>query len=166
MTPEMFWSNAKKLIGTPYSQCDCIGVVRKSLGISCQGTNWLWRSITNSSKYRYLQYRSVDMAGIEDGAVVFRVRWQSIPSGYGDTPDAHHVGVYYKGRVIQSNPKPGVYEDDFHPDSWSAWGKMKQVEYVPTVDPPEESTAPDGPQLLSDHEMIMAIYNAICGGRD
>lgn len=159
MTPEIFFENAKQLIGLPYSRCDCIGVVRRSLGIQCQGTNWLWRSITNSSKYRYLQYRSVDMEAIVDGAVVFRVKWNTIPSGYTDKPDCHHVGVYYKGVVIQSNPAPGVYEEEFKPAAWSAWGKMKQVDYTakPAEDPPEEV-----PQLLTDHEMIVAIYNAIC----
>ena len=57
MTSYEFISNAEMLIGQPYTKVDCIGVIRKSLNIACQGTNWLWRSINNSSKYRYLTER-------------------------------------------------------------------------------------------------------------
>ena len=59
MDQHEFVRRALSLVGQSYGECDCIGVVRKAANIKCQGTNWLWRSIFNSPKYRYLFERSV-----------------------------------------------------------------------------------------------------------
>ena len=53
---------ARALIGTPYSTLDCIGLIVRIIRTCpggdptyrCQGTNWLWRSVSNSPKYRDL----------------------------------------------------------------------------------------------------------------
>ena len=56
---------ARILLGTPYKEMDCIALIRAVIkrtagGVSdyrCEGTNWLWRSIDNASKYRHLIWR-------------------------------------------------------------------------------------------------------------
>ena len=174
ITGREFAHRAEDLIGLSYQQCDCIGVVRKALGVRIQGTNWLWRSVNNSAKYRYLVERQsfspdTNNPNIEDGLVVFRIKWDEIPSGYTDKPNAHHVGVLIfkngKWSVIQSNSKTGVCLSDYHPVQWDGYGKMKFVQYMtnrPEVDEPAEENRPE--VELTDHEMIKAIYYKIIEG--
>lgn len=153
----------KELVGMPYEFCDCKDVIAKALGIRFSGTNWLWRSIKNSSKYRYLTERvqSPRLTGeLTPGDILFKIR-DGVPSGYDDSPDAYHVGVYIgDGCVIHSSPKTGVRVDKYIYGAWQGWGQMKQVEY------PENSPQTDMTEM-TDHEMIKAIYNKICiGGND
>ena len=168
MSGREFAQRAKDLIGLSYEQCDCIGVVRKALGLRIQGTNWLWRSVENSTKYRYLTNRkSVPPEGnrLQDGLVLFRIKWDEIPKGYKDKPNAHHVGVliYENGlwSVIQSNPKTGVCLSDYHNVQWDGYGTMKYVQYneLKPVEKPEHEK-PTVVQL-SDHDMLVAIYEKI-----
>lgn len=170
MSGREFAQRAKELIGLSYEQCDCIGVVRKALGLRIQGTNWLWRSVENSTKYRYLTNRKSvppESDELQDGLVLFRIKWDEIPEGYKDKPNAHHVGVliYENGlwSVIQSNPKTGVCLSDYHDVQWDGYGEMKYVQYKEvqsTFDP-----VPTVPEVkpLSDHEMLLAIYEKIIG---
>lgn len=155
-----FIEGVQALIGTPYSQCDCKDVIAKPLGIRFAGTNWLWRSINNSSKYQYLVERLQSPMLSEDmkpGDILFKIRG-GIPDGYKDSPDAYHVAVYIGGgKIVQSSPSAGVWEDDYIYGAWHGWGRMKQIKYT------EEATEME----LSDHEMIKAIYHKICeGGKD
>ena len=168
MSGREFAQRAKDLIGLSYSQCDCIGVVRKALGLRIQGTNWLWRSVENSTKYRYLTNRKSvppDENELQDGLVLFRIKWDEIPEGYKDKPNAHHVGVliYENGllSVIQSNPKTGVCLSDYHNVQWDGYGTMKYVQYkeIKPVEKPEHEK-PTVVQL-SDHDMLVAIYEKI-----
>lgn len=154
-----FVESVKALIGTPYSQCDCKDVIARPLGIRFAGTNWLWRSIKNSSKYRYLVDRLQspilpDSTEMKAGDILFKIRG-GIPEGYNDSPDAYHVAVYIgAGKIVHSSPSTGVREDDYIYSAWQGWGRMKQIEY--TEEAPEME--------LSDHEMIKAIYRKICEG--
>ena len=148
-----FVEGAKALIGTPYTKCDCKDVIAKPLGIRFAGTNWLWRSINNSSKYRYLIERlqtnmlSDDMKA---GDILFKIRG-GIPDGYNDSPDAYHVAVYIgDGKIVHSSPSTGVREADYIYGAWQGWGRMKQVEYQEKL--PETATE------ITDHEMIKALY--------
>lgn len=159
-----FVESVKALIGTPYSQCDCKDVIAKPLGIRFAGTNWLWRSINNSSKYRYLSERVKSPLPSDDlkpGDILFKIR-DKVPDRYVDQPDAYHVSVYIGGgKIIHSSPSTGVREDDYIYGAWQGWGQMKQVEYerAPAIIQPDKG--------LSDHEMIRAIYEKICmGGND
>lgn len=170
MSGREFAQRAKELIGLSYEQCDCIGVVRKALGLRIQGTNWLWRSVENSTKYRYLTNRKSvppDNDKLQDGLVLFRIKWDVIPEGYKDKPDAHHVGVliYENGlwSVIQSNPKTGVCLSDYHAAQWDGYGMMKYVQYkeIKPVEKPEQEKPTMRP--LSDHDMLVAIYEKIIG---
>lgn len=148
-----FVEGVKALIGTPYAKCDCKDVIAKPLGIRFAGTNWLWRSINNSSKYRYLVSRSqspMRTDGLNPGDILFKIR-DKVPDGYDDKPDAYHVSVYIgNGKIVHSSPSTGVREDDYVCGAWQGWGVMKQVEY--RTESPE--TAPE----ISDHEMIKALY--------
>ena len=167
MENKRFCENVLSLIGQPYSQTDCIGVVRKAAGIRCQGTNWLWRSYNNSEKYKYLiqrMERPPRMIELLNGLLVFRIKWDQIPKGYSDRPNCHHVGVIVDGFVIQSNESAGVNRKPYIIDEWDGCGWLKfidkpiQADAIPDEDieiPYNDIQTPE----LSDHEMIKAIYN-------
>ena len=146
-----FVEGVKALIGTPYAKCDCKDVIAKPLGIRFAGTNWLWRSINNSSKYKYLIERLQTLMPSEDmkpGDILFKIRG-GIPDGYNDSPDAYHVAVYIGDRkIVHSSPSTGVREADYIYGTWQGWGRMKQVEY--RAESPETE--------ITDHEMIKALY--------
>lgn len=157
-----FIEGVKALIGTPYSQCDCKDVIARPLGIRFAGTNWLWRSIKNSSKYRYLVSRvqsPIITGDLKQGDILFKIR-DGIPDGYDDSPDAYHVAVYIgDGKIVHSSPSTGVRADDYIYGAWQGWGIMKQVEYREKA--PEKKTETD----ITDHEMIKALYERfICEG--
>ena len=161
-----FLAKATELIGTEYASCDCKDVIAKSLGIRFAGTNWLFRSIKNSSKYRYLVERHVcgDGTTPPPGAVTFMVDKGVTPKGYNDGPDAYHCGVVdVDGYVIHSSPKTGVRKDKSKRwIDWDYWGLMKQVEYSESGG---SETVEDGPndycETLTDRELLEAIYRAV-----
>lgn len=148
-----FVEGVMALIGTPYTKCDCKDVIAKPLGIRFAGTNWLWRSIKNSSKYRYLVSRvqsPIPTDDLKPGDILFKIR-DKVPDGYDDKPDAYHVSVYIgNGKIVHSSPSTGVREDNYVYGAWQGWGRMKQVEYQEK--PPETTTE------ITDHEMIKALY--------
>lgn len=155
MTNKQFCDNALTLIGQPYSVIDCIGIVRRAAGIACQGTNWLWRSYKNAAKYKYLKDRHTGEVTSEnyiDGLLVFKIKENQIPDGYDDKPNCYHVGVLYDHQVVQSNPSTGVCISPFHPEDWQGYGKLKQVEYTEKA---------ENKKQLSDHEMLVKIYNKL-----
>lgn len=156
-----FCRKCTTLVGKPYGEIDCIRVVSKPLGLKMSGTNWLWRSINNSVKYRYLKWRVAEppeQRELEAGDVVFKIKWEQIPEGYDDCPNCHHVGVYLgDGTVCHSSPKTGVRIEPFNPSAWDGWGKMTAVEYVTT---PREPTYEY--EDLSDHDMLKALYDKYC----
>ena len=164
-----FIAGCLSLCGKPYEVCDCIGVVTKSLGIRCKGTNWLFRSINNSPKYRYLIERHAcgDGSTPPPGAVVFKADENKIPKGYEDKPDAYHCGVVDEdGYVIHSSPKTGVRKDMTSQwTNWDYWGLMKQVEYDNENDYGVSNnvtgSSHDCFKTMSDREIIEAIYRAV-----
>ena len=156
MTNIVFVERVRTLIGKPYSECDCKDVIAKALGIRFSGTNWLWRSVNNSAKYKYLKERYSYEPPISElilGDILFKIR-SGVPSGYNDEPDAYHVSVYVGGgTIIHSSPKTGVRIDEYRPREWNAYGRMKQVEYT------DEDKKYD--PNLTDHEMIKALYERV-----
>ena len=161
-----FIKSVKELIGKTYAECDCAAVIRKPLNIAFSGTNWLFRSINNSSKYRYLKERHAcgDGSTPPPGSVVFKTDEIKTPKGYETGPDAYHCGVVDEdGYVIHSSPKTGVRKDySSRWDSWNYWGLMKQVDYDNTVSVDKETTKQtDGISSMTDREILEAIYNAI-----
>lgn len=170
-----FLNECKKLYGTPYNDCMCDAVIRRSLNINFKGTNWLFRSIKNSSKYRYLSERHVcgDGTTPPPGAVVFKIDETKTPKGYETGPDAYHCGVVdVDGYVIHSSPKTGVRKDmTSRWTDWDYWGLMKQVEYsdenvsVGSSDGGNSDVATnevfDYCETLTDRELLEAIYRAV-----
>ena len=170
MENKKFCDNVLALLGQPYSQTDCIGVVRKAAGIRCQGTNWLWRSYTFSGKYKYLTQRlerPPRMTELENGMLVFRIKWDQIPKGYTDRPNCHHVGVIVNGTVVQSNESSGVNRKLYSADEWDGCGWLKFIDFPISSDriPEDENGISNNDVItqpgngLTYHEMILAIYN-------
>lgn len=174
MNNKNFLNNAKILIGKPYSECDCSAVIRKALNINFSGTNWLFRSLNNSSKYKYITelHKCGDGLTPPPGSVVFKADENKIPDGYSDKPDAYHCGVVDEdGYVIHSSPKTGVRKDmTSRWTNWDYWGLMKQVEYSDEndsdvsndgVDSYTSDSIYDYCESLTDREILEAIYRAV-----
>lgn len=166
-----FLNNVKKLIGKTYDECVCDALIRRALNISFKGTNWLFRSIKNSSKYRYLIERHAcgDGTTPPPGAVVFKIDESKTPKGYDSGPDAYHCGVVdMDGYVIHSSPKTGVRKDmTSRWTDWDYWGLMKQVEYtdendsVGIEDNEKSDIFYDYCETLTDRELLESIYRAV-----
>lgn len=174
MNNKNFLNNVKNLIGKPYSECDCAAVIRKALNINFSGTNWLFRSLNNSSKYKYITelHKCGDGVTPPPGSVVFKADENKIPDGYSDKPDAYHCGVVDSdGYIIHSSPKIGVRKDmSSRWTDWNYWGLMKQVEYTNenvydgSSDDGYSSTSDsiyDYCESLTDREILEAIYRAV-----
>lgn len=187
MRADDFCRRCFDLIGKPYTQIDCIGVVRTAAGIRCQGTNWLWRSYNSRGKYQYLIERldrAPELSEIRDGLLVFRIAWYEKPSGYDDRPNCYHVGVIYGGKVIQSQEKSGVYMKDYNPGEWQGAGWLKMIEPTPnggtadavrpntdhaahdsdlpftdTVEDPSEKTIDD--KINEIYQMVKSLYDKV-----
>lgn len=170
-----FIDRCKALIGLPYSECACDAIIRRALNICFKGTNWLFRSINNSSKYRYITERHAcgDGTTPPPGAVVFKVDETKIPNGYKTGPDAYHCGVVDEdGYIIHSSPNTGVRKDmTSRWTQWDYWGLMKQVEYsdenvsIWSGDGGSSDVATDDVydycETLTDRELLEAIYRAV-----
>ena len=97
---------ARSLIGTPYSEMDCINLIKKVIrtapggvkNYTTAGTNTLWKSAEASAKYRDLTWRQEGIAGARAGMLAFK------RSG----SDVHHVGLATDaGTVIHSSSAQG-----------------------------------------------------------
>ena len=171
MNNKIFVEKCKTLIGLPYSECVCDAVIRRALYINFKGSNWLFRSVNNSSKYRYLTERHAcgDGTTPPPGAVVFKIDETKTPKGYENGPDAYHCGVVdVDGYVIHSSPKTGVRKDmTSRWTEWDYWGLMKQVEYddedvsVSDENDVNSDDLHDYCETLTDRELLEAIYRAV-----
>ncbi len=97
---------ARSLIGTPYSELDCINLIKKVIrsapgGVktyTTAGTNALWRSYDMSAKYKDLTWRQEGLAGAQAGMIAFKA----------DGEDYHHAGIVTDaGTVIHSSSTQG-----------------------------------------------------------
>lgn len=132
---------ARALIGTPYSELDCIGlivrVIRTSPGgvgaYRTAGTNTLWRSATASAKYRDLTWRQEGIAGARAGMLTFKRR----------STDVHHVGlVTGGGTVLHSSSAAGKVVETALDSSWKllAIHRYIEVEELPSGGSLEDET--------------------------
>ena len=94
---------ARGLIGTAYSELDCINLVKKVIRTApggdkrytTAGTNELWNSFDSVPKYRHLIWRQSGISGAKPGMLAFM--------GVG-TSDVSHTGlVTEQGTVIHSS---------------------------------------------------------------
>ena len=98
---------ARGLIGTTYSELDCINLIKKVIRTApggdkrytTAGTNELWNSFDSVPKYRHLIWRQAGISGAKPGMLAFM--------GVG-TGDVNHVGlVTERGTVIHSSKSRG-----------------------------------------------------------
>lgn len=122
---------ARERIGTAYADMDCIAlirdVIRRSAGgvadYRCEGTNWLWRSIGNSGKYRHLVWRQESIRDAEAGMLAFKRR--------GD--DVHHVGlVTGEGTVIHASSSYGSVVETRLDETWDCLGEHRYIRVMRT----------------------------------
>lgn len=141
---------ARSLIGTPYSEIDCIGlivrVIRTSPGgvgaYRTAGTNTLWKSAEASAKYRDLTWRQEGIAGAQAGMLAFKRRGT----------DVHHVGlVTGEGTVIHSSSAAGKVVETKLDASWQLLAVHRYIEAkeLPKAAAP---TAPSGESLVDETE--------------
>ncbi len=118
---------ARTFIGTPYSEMDCIALIRAVIkrtaggmkDYRCEGTNWLWRSIDGSGKYRHVIWQKEDIDGARGGMLAFKRRGE----------DIHHVGlVTQEGTVIHSSSAEGCVVETPLDGSWACLGQHRYIE--------------------------------------
>lgn len=120
---------ARALIGTPYSELDCINLIKKVIRTApggdkkytTAGTNDLWNSDSKSAKYRDLTWKQEGISGAKAGMLAFM--------GVG-TGDVNHVGLVTDvGTVIHSSKsRGGVVETEITDKSlWNGLGKHRMI---------------------------------------
>lgn len=121
---------ARGLIGTAYSELDCINLVKKVIRTApggdkrytTAGTNELWNSFDSVPKYRHLIWRQAGISGAKPGMLAFM--------GVG-TGDVNHTGlVTEQGTVIHSSKsRGGVVETALTAKAgWNGLGKHRMIE--------------------------------------
>lgn len=120
---------ARALIGTPYSELDCINLIKKVIRTcaggdkryTTAGTNALWDSDSKRGKYRDLTWKQAGISGAKPGMLAFM--------GVG-TGDVSHTGlVTEQGTVIHSSKsRGGVVETEITDKSlWNGLGKHRMI---------------------------------------
>ena len=120
---------ARALIGTPYSELDCINLIKKVIrtapggdkNYTTAGTNDLWNSDSKSAKYRDLTWKQEGISSAKAGMLAFM--------GVG-TGDVNHTGlVTERGTVIHSSKsRECVVETEITDKSlWNGLGKHRMI---------------------------------------
>lgn len=118
---------ARALIGTPYSELDCINLIKRVIrtapgGVpwyTTAGTNALWVSANASAKYRDLTWRQEGIQGARAGELAFK--------RHGG--DVHHVGIVTeRGTVIHSSSVYGKVVETPLDESWHLLAVHRYIE--------------------------------------
>ena len=120
---------ARELIGTAYSELDCINLIKKVIrtapggdkSYTTAGTNDLWNSVDSAPKYRDLTWRQEGISGARPGMLAFM--------GVG-TGDVSHVGlVTEKGTVLHSSKSRGCVVETAltEKNGWNGLGKHRMI---------------------------------------
>ena len=121
---------ARALIGTPYSELDCINLIKRVIRTGAggdrryttAGTNALWDSDSKCGRYRDLTWKQTGISGAKPGMLAFM--------GVG-TGDVSHTGlVTERGTVIHSSKsRGGVVETALTEKAgWNGLGKHRMIE--------------------------------------
>ena len=121
---------ARGLIGTAYSELDCINLIKKVIrtapggdkNYTTAGTNELWNSFDSVPKYRHLIWRQTGISGAKPGMLAFM--------GVG-TGDVSHTGLVTEcGTVIHSSKsRGGVVETALtEKNGWNGLGVHRKIE--------------------------------------
>ena len=142
-------SKARSLIGTPYSELDCINLIKKIIrtapggvgNYTTAGTNTLWDSFNSSAKYKDLTWRQEGIAGARAGMLAFKRNGS----------DVHHVGIITDdGTVIHSSSAQGgrgVVETPL--SSSEGWNLLAVHRYIEAAEGASES-----------EELVVVSYKA------
>ena len=133
---------ARALIGTPYSELDCINLIKKIIrtapggdkNYTTAGTNDLWNSDGKSAKYRDLTWKQEGFSSAKPGMLAFM--------GVG-TGDVSHTGlVTERGTVIHSSKsRGGVVETALtEKNGWNGLGAHRMI----AVDGEETADSDEG----------------------
>ena len=144
---------ARGLIGTPYSELDCINLIKKVIRVSSggdksyttAGTNDLWNSDAKSGKYRDLTAKQEGIAGAKPGMLAFM--------GVG-TGDVNHVGLVTEcGTVIHSSKSRGcaVETELTVKAGWNGLGVHRMIAVGETSGDADDQSA-DGKQTEDNAE--------------
>ncbi len=148
---------ARGLIGTPYSELDCINLIKKvirtapggDVKYTTAGTNDLWNSDGKSGRYRDLTWKQAGISGAKPGMLAFM--------GVG-TGDVDHVGlVTERGTVLHSSKSRGeaVETELTEKRGWNGLGKHRLI----AVDDGEK----EDENTMSDHAFGNATVNVTSG---
>ena len=121
---------ARGLIGTAYSELDCINLIKKVIRTcaggdkryTTAGTNELWNSFDSVPKYRHLIWRQSGISGAKPGMLAFM--------GVG-TGDVSHTGlVTERGTVIHSSKSRGSVVETALTEKagWNGLGVHRMIE--------------------------------------
>lgn len=127
---------ARALIGTPYSELDCINLIKKVIrtapggdkNYTTAGTNDLWNSDSKSAKYRDLTWKQEGISSAKPGMLAFM--------GVG-TGDVNHTGLVTEcGTVIHSSKSRGdVVETALTAKAgWNGLGVHRMIEVAENAD--------------------------------
>ena len=117
----------RALLGTPYSQLDCINFIKRIIrtapggvpGYTTAGTNTLWRSATASAKYRDLTWTQEGIAGARAGMLSLMRSGENV----------HHVGlVTGDGTVLHSSSAKGCVVETALDASWQLLAVHRYIE--------------------------------------
>ena len=117
---------ARGLLGTPYSEMDCINLIKRVIRTSSggdtsyttAGTNALWRSYEASGKYKHLTWRQEGTDGALGGMLAFKRSGE----------DVHHVGlVTGEGTVIHSSSAKGCVVETALDGTWQLLAKHRCI---------------------------------------
>ena len=118
---------ARALIGTPYSELDCINLIKRVIrtapgGVpwyTTAGTNALWASYIASDKYRDIIWRQEGITGARAGMLAFKKHGG----------DVHHVGLATeRGTVIHSSSVRGQVVETALDESWHLLAQHRYIE--------------------------------------
>lgn len=136
-------------IGTPYEELDCQAFVEKVLadcGVrrNWRGSNDMWRNAVHDQK-------AID-ANPPPGAWLFTIKHDGgeDKSRYKDGVNAAHVGIYIGDGVVIHSTRGGVQWDDIKSTRWTHYALANDIDY--------------NGDHISDHDMLVAIYNKIVKG--
>ncbi len=121
--------SARGLIGTAYSELDCINLIKKVIRTSAggdkryttAGTNELWNSFDSAPKYRHLIWRQAGISGAKAGMLAFM--------GVG-TGDVSHTGLVTEQDTVihSSKSRGGVVETALTEKAgWNGLGKHRMI---------------------------------------
>lgn len=138
------WQDAiaagRALIGTPYSELDCINFIKKVIrtapggvpNYTTAGTNSLWKSAGLTKKYRDLVSYQTGLSGARAGMIAFKASGE----------DYHHAGIVTDvGTVLHSSSTQGgrgVVETPL--TAKEGWTHIATHRYITTAGDTEEGT--------------------------